>query len=286
MKRQVRILQRANKDIRPCDTVPNRSPGRCRYARRPIRHVDNPEELKTIFQADREAHLYGLADLEEPFWSNSTWFRDGPAVVGVVSGGGAWETVYAMSRDTPEATLELLGEVHEQVPPGTWVTGPPGLSETTSGLRNCRAIGLHWRMILDDLNGIDGSERAVLLTDGDTEAAHDLYSSDEGRAFFLPKMLSGNPFVGIWEDGRLVAAAGTHVASKRYGVTAVGAVITRPSHRGRGLGTAATAALCERLVDDYETIGLNVAASNGAALRIYERLGFRRVFQYEEIELL
>lgn len=251
-----------------------------------MRYVENPEILAALFEADRETHLYGLADLEEPFWSNSTWYRDGDAVVGLVSVGADWTTVYAMSRVAPEATLGLLGRVQDTVPAGTWVTGPVGLLVSMSELRNCRDIGSHCRMILEDPQEIDGPVEAVPLTEDDAESAQDLYASDKGGAFFLPTMLTGNPFVGIWEDGRLVAAAGTHVASKRYGVAAVGAVITRPSHRGRGLGTAATAALCERLVDDYETIGLNVKASNEAALRIYERLGFRKAFQYEEIELL
>jgi len=251
-----------------------------------MRNVDNPEILAALFESDRETHLYGLADLEEPFWSNSSWYRDGDAAVGLVSTGDAWMTVYAMSRETPKAALEMLGKVHEQAPAGTWVTGPTGLHEAMSELRDCRSIGLHWRMILEDLQEIAGPVAAVPLTEDDVEATQDLYRSDEGRAFFLPAMLSSNPFVGIWEDGRLVAAAGTHVASKRYGVAAVGAVITRPSHRGRGLGTAATAALCGQLANDYETVGLNVEASNEAALRIYERLGFRKAFQYEEIELL
>ncbi len=251
-----------------------------------MRNVENPEILAALFESDRETHLYGLADLEEPFWSNSTWYRDGDAVVGLVSVGEEWMTIYAMSRVDPEATLDLLSRVQDTVPAGTWVTGPPGLHASISGLRNCRDIGPHWRMILDGPVEMDGSVEAVALTEDDVEAARDLYASDEGRAFFLPTMLSDNPFVGIWEDGQLVAAAGTHVASKRYGVAAVGAVITRPSHRGRGLGSIAVADLCKRLAGEYETVGLNVETANEPALRIYDRLGFRRFFQYEEIELL
>lgn len=251
-----------------------------------MRTVEEPEILAELFGADRVTHLYGLADLEEPFWSNSTWYREGDAVVGLVSVGEEWMTVYAMSRVAPEATLDLLRRVQDTVPPGTWVTGPLGLHASMSERRNCRNIGSHWRMVLEDLRGVDGSVEVVALTEDDVEAARDLYSSDEGGAFFLPSMLSDRPFVGIWEDGQLVAAAGTHVASKRYGVAAIGAVITRPSHRGRGLGTIAVADLCKRLAGEYETIGLNVEAANEPALRIYDRLGFRRVFQYEEIELL
>lgn len=251
-----------------------------------MRAIENPEILAALFESDRATHLYGLADLEEPFWSNSTWYRDGDAVVGLVSVGEEWTTVYAMSRTAPEATVDLLSRVQDSVPPGTWVTGPLGLHASMSEIRNCRNIGPHWRMILDDLQALDGSVEVVPLAVDDIEAARDLYASDEGRAFFLPAMLSENLFVGVWEDGQLVAAAGTHVASRRYGVAAVGAVITRPSHRGRGLGTIAVSSLCGRLVDGYETVGLNVETANEPALRIYDRLGFRRAFQYEEIELL
>lgn len=251
-----------------------------------MRNVEKPEILAELFQSDRETHLYGLADLEEPFWPNSTWYRDGDAVVGLVSVGEEWMTVYAMSRDAPEATLDLLGRVQDSVPPGTWVTGPKGLHSSMSTLRNCRDIGSHWRMILDEPVEMDRSVEVVTLGEKDAEAARALYASDEGGAFFLPTMLSNNPFVGIWEDGELMAAAGTHVASKRYGVAAVGAVITRPSHRGRGLGTIAVADLCKRLAGEYQTVGLNVETTNEPALRIYDRIGFRRVFQYEEVELL
>lgn len=256
------------------------------YPRLAIRPVETPEELEDVFAADRETHVYGLADLEEPYWSNSRWFREGPAVVGVVSVGTGWETVYAMSRDAPGETLDLLIRVQTDVPGGTWVTGPVGMYRTVSTRRSCRDVGLHHRMILDDLVVPSGDVEAVPLSRDDGEAALDLYASDEGRAFFLPTMLEANPFVGIWEDGRLVAAAGTHVASRRHGVAAVGAVITRPSHRGQGLATLATTTLCERLVGDYETIGLNVEVSNDPARRVYERIGFRTVFEYEEIELL
>lgn len=251
-----------------------------------MRIVDDPSELAELFDTDRESHLYGLADLEPPFWDHSTWYREGPAAVGLVSVGDSWITGYAMSRTAPDETLDLLARVQEPLPSGTWVTGPTGMCEKISGFRRVRDIGPHWRMILDEIVDVEGSSLAVPLDRDDLDALVDLHASDEGRSFFLPAMLADNPFVGIWENGRLVASAGTHVASRRYGVAAVGAVITRPSHRGRGLGTLAVAALCRRIVDHYETIGLNVEVGNEPALHVYDRLGFRRVFQYEEVELL
>lgn len=46
--------------------------------------------------------------------------------------------------------------------------------------------------------------------------------------------------------------------------------------RGRGLATRALAAICEELLKDVPTISLYVNGFNDAALRLYERVGFRR----------
>lgn len=251
-----------------------------------VRQIDDAGELAELLKTDPETHLYGLGDVEEPFWSHSTWYQEGPAVVGLVSAGEAWMTAYAMSRAAPEATLRLLAALQDSIPSGTWATGPTGMYEAMSGVRATRDAGPHWRMILENLAEVNGAADAVPLSMDDLAAVADLHASDEGSTFFMPGLLASNPFVGIWEDGRLVASAGTHVTSRKYGVAAIGAVITRPSHRGRGLGSFATSALCQLLAEDYETVGLNVEASNEPALRVYDRLGFRRIFRYEEVEFV
>jgi GNAT superfamily N-acetyltransferase len=251
-----------------------------------VKAIQDPDELAGLFADDPETHLYGLADLEEPFWAHSSWYRDGPAVVGLVSAGEDWVTGYAMSRSAPQATLDLLAEVHSELPSGSWITGPLGMAEAMAGVRSIRPIGLHWRMILDKPVETGSTSIVTRLGIEDLDAVLELHSSDPDRSFFLPMMLESYPFVGVWEDGRLMASAGTHVASRDYGVAAVGAVITRPSHRGRGLGARVMAALCEQLASDYQLIGLNVEVANDPALCPYDRLGFRRAFQYEEIEVL
>lgn len=57
----------------------------------------------------------------------------------------------------------------------------------------------------------------------------------------------------------------------------VSALAIMPEHRGRGIGTT----LIERVIAGAERLGLGVALDAGledeAALRLYERLGFRRV---------
>lgn len=246
--------------------------------------VTDPHDLASLFGRDRQTHLYGLADLEEPYWSNSVWHRVGDAVVGLVSAGGDWQTVYAMSQTASAATLDLLAELADQIPGGTWVTGPVGLLDAVSSVRAVRDIGPHWRMILEATPSSD--PEVMPLSNRHLDALSDLYESDPGAAFFLPEMLERGRFFGIWQGDELVAAAGTHVVSSLYAVTAVGAVLTRPSHRGRGLAGRVTGALTADLAARYETVGLNVETSNHAAIKVYERIGYRRLFEYEEIELL
>ena len=247
--------------------------------------VWDPAELAELFLKEPEVHLYGLADLEEPFWSASRWYRDGDAVVARISVGDDWVAGYAMTKGAPHATLSLLHEIEPDLPTGTWITGPLGMGEHLASTRTLSPKGPHWRVILEGTERLGDSSKAVILTGDDLPPLLDLHESDPGAVFFLPSMLRNGHFVGIWEANQLVASAGTHVASTRHDVVAIGAVITRPSHRGRGLAAAVLSGLCRDLSTRYRTIGLNVVASNTEALRLYAGLGFRKVHQYEEVEL-
>lgn len=251
-----------------------------------MNEVSAPADLLDVLEADRETHLYALGDLEEPFWSHSRWFRRGDALVGIISTGDDWATGYAMSRVLPKETLDLFVEVQTELAAGSWVTGAIGLHDAVGQARQCRSIGPHWRMILDQPRWIDHAFEVSELGPADVGAMQALHSTEPGRAFWLAGMLSDNRFVGLWDEDRLVASAGCHVASERYGVVAIGGVFTHPDRRGEGLGAVVTSELVRRLHGRYQTIGLNVEAINAPAINIYDRLGFRRAFQYEEIELL
>lgn len=251
-----------------------------------MKPVDDPSVLAELLGRDPETHLYGLADLVEPFWSNSTWHIDGEGAVGLISDGSGWVTGYAMSQSAPELTLALLAEVESQLPPGTWVTGPLTMSASLQHQRSLRSIGPHWRMILDDIDEIPQPGIAQPLDGSNLAEIKELLASDHEGAFFLESMLDQNTFFGVFDDKRLIAMAGTHVADRRSGVAAIGSVLTHPAHRGQGLGREVMSAVCAHLYGKFETIGLNVSAENGPAVALYEKLGFRQAFGYEEIELL
>jgi hypothetical protein len=90
-----------------------------------------------------------------------------------------------------------------------------------------------WRMALgaDRFRPIDGD--CAPLTPDHTRQLAALYAHGERNAFDLKQVLGG-AFYGVFEDGQLVAAAGTHLISPTYGVAAVGNVFTHPDFRGRG----------------------------------------------------
>lgn len=132
-------------------------------------------------------------------------------------------------------------------------------------------------------------KEVTVLGHRDVEAVAMLYEDGhrrgEGPTFFSPSMLQQNTFRGIWEDGALVAIAGTHLYSAELGVCAIGNVYTRSDRRGRGLAARVTSAVVAHAISDrVSTIVLNVGEHNLAAQRVYERLGFNTYGEFLEGE--
>lgn len=255
-------------------------------APRGARRVADPVELERYFSDVPAAHIYALVDLEEPFWSGGTWYvRDGGAVGVVQMPGDDWQAVYAVSTRAPEASLALVADLVDELPEGQFVTTPQGLEAAVRGRRQVRWCKPHMRYHLTDPSAVpDRDDRVRPLDRQNLPELQNLYS-EPGSAFLLPHMVDDNTFVGVFDGGRLVAAAGTHVVSETKRIAAIGAVYVSPSHRGQGLGQAVTAGVVHRLAGRVDLIGLNVAADNIVARSIYESIGFTALLTYDEAEL-
>jgi RimJ/RimL family protein N-acetyltransferase len=84
----------------------------------------------------------------------------------------------------------------------------------------------------------------------------------------------GTAFLVIDDDGRVAGECGTKTAPDRKGVVEIGYGLGSQS-RGRGLGTAAVAALLEVLAArGVRAIDAEVHVINVASWRLLERLGF------------
>ena len=197
--------------------------------------------------------------------------------------------LYAVAPTGHEPTAALLEAVRPTLPERFFVN--LGLDLTGPFARDHRfeREGEYQKMWLPDLSRVPKATHPGLVELGpadrpELEAFYrDAYTPEErGSRFFEPYMLEAGPWFGIRENGALRSAGGVHICSRRYGVGSLGNVATIPAARRRGLGREVSAAICRSLSTQVELIGLNVATENDAAVRCYERLGFRPVARYLE----
>lgn len=104
-----------------------------------------------------------------------------------------------------------------------------------------------------------------------------------GFASWLPSSaIADGVYYGMRVNGRLVAAAGTHVVSHSARLAVVGNVLTQVEHRGRGFATAVTGAVTAELLRTCDQVVLNVRADNPPAINAYRRLGYAEHTRFEE----
>jgi hypothetical protein len=80
-------------------------------------------------------------------------------------------------------------------------------------------------------------------------------------------------FIGVRQDGRLVAIAGERM--KPEGFCEVSGVCTHPDHRGRGYASALMRIVARGIIERGETPFLHAIETNTGAIALYETLGFR-----------
>jgi ribosomal protein S18 acetylase RimI-like enzyme len=104
-----------------------------------------------------------------------------------------------------------------------------------------------------------------------------------GFASWLPaNAIADGVYYGMRVNGRLVAAAGTHVISPTARLAVVGNVLTHMDYRGRGFATAVTGAVTAELLRTCDQVVLNVRADNPPAINAYRHLGFGEHARFEE----
>jgi RimJ/RimL family protein N-acetyltransferase len=251
------------------------------------RSVHDREELAALLRRDPGLHAYELGDLDDFFWPYTSWFRHGDAVA-LLYHGLAVPTLIALA--TPREAAALLTGLLPMLPRRFYAHLSPGSATALSEGFDTEPYGRHLKMALTDTARLAAAEPSAtepageVLDDADLPDLLRLYAEAYPGNWFDRRMLETGHYVGVRQDGRVLAVAGVHVWSPVYRVAALGNVTTHPEVRGRGLATAAVAALCRRLLETVDVVTLNVKADNAPAIAVYERLGFTEVARYDEFD--
>ncbi len=120
------------------------------------------------------------------------------------------------------------------------------------------------------VSGDDG-EVVALHTESDGDEVTDLVRRTEPGPFG-PRTMELGHFLGVRQQGRLVAMAGERMHPR--GWTEISAVCTDPSARGQGLASRLVAAVTAGIHARGEGAFLHVLATNQGAARVYAGLGF------------
>jgi ribosomal protein S18 acetylase RimI-like enzyme len=113
---------------------------------------------------------------------------------------------------------------------------------------------------------------AVVLTGEDVPEILDLVNLAQPGPF-APRAIELGQYLGVRQDGHLVAMAGQRLHLPRF--CEASTVCTHPNYRGRGYAGALTTMVAETILARQETPFLHVAPGNDRALRLYLKLGFR-----------
>jgi GNAT superfamily N-acetyltransferase len=242
------------------------------------------ETAYAALATDRRWTAYAIADLEPPFDAFSR-----VAVARAPDGSPAAALLVLRHPDftaivphgDPHALAAVLSSL--DLPTSTFAFVRP---EHAAPLGRHYALSTHpmVRMALDAATfrqPVASPPGIRRLTRADAPALHALYADYPGNAY-VDDHLDG-VFYGLYDGDSLIAAAGTQAVSSRRAIAAVGNIFTQPLTRGRGYGSALTAAVvADLLAGGCRDIVLNVAVANEPARRVYQRLGFAEHCRYEE----
>jgi predicted GNAT family acetyltransferase len=251
--------------------------------------LHNKSELEAFFRRNTFLNLYAIGDLDNFFWQHTTWYAlkkdEQIEQVVLLYSASTLPVLLAIAQEQDASLSELLNSMLHLLPRQFYAHIT---SESVGALvqdYHLESHGTYYKMALLDPSSLKQMDASVAerLSLDDLSEIEAFYRISYPDNWFDPRMLETGHYYGIRRDGQLLGVAGVHVYSERFRVAALGNVATHPEHRGQGLGSLVCARLCQELLHTVDHIGLNVRADNVSALVCYERLGFRRIVQYEEI---
>jgi len=239
------------------------------------------ELLERFMSRDRIFAAYAIADMDDTEFARTRWgvaFEGGDPIAVVMEYRGlSPQPLFVMGE--PRAIRAILADtIRTRI---AYLAARPGVAPSITDLYQVDAGAAMLRMWVDRASFRQVSGATVRLDAADTRHLNRLY--ELGLTQWLPaESVATGVYHGVRRGGRLVAAAGTHVISRTYGIAAVGNVYTARDVRGQGLAKQVTSAVTAELLESVGQVVLNVRADNAAAVAVYRALGYREHIGFEE----
>jgi ribosomal protein S18 acetylase RimI-like enzyme len=179
----------------------------------------------------------------------------------------------ALAANTAMA-FDSLAQLIQRDAVNLYFTSPP---QIPAGWEIVRAVELH-QMVQEteapapSIQNSDTPE-VIELTPADVPEMSVLYTATRPGRNLCPRIQKLGQFLGIREEGKLVAMGGLRLHLPGY--REITTVATLPSHEGRGYATAIVMALMARIHAAGNKPFLTVRSDNTRAIEIYHRLGFK-----------
>ena len=237
--------------------------------------------LRAYLERDRLYAAYAICDLEEREFGRTHWGMawDGEEPIALVLeyNGPTPQPLFAMGRQDGIAAV-LRDVIRPRV---AYVAAPSSVLSAIETAYRVDAGPSMVRMWVDSARFHpypSSVQRLLPMEIGDLNRLYEL-----GFASWLPSgAIADGVYYRLRVNGRLVAAAGTHVVSPGARLAVVGNVLTHLDYRGRGFATAVTGAVTAELLQTCDQVVLNVRSDNPPALNAYRRLGYAEHVRFEE----
>ncbi len=245
------------------------------------RQTTERDLLRAFLGQDRLYAAYALCDLEDREFARTRWAAayDGDALVAVgleytgptpqpVFVMGSTDGIAAVLRDVIRPRAAYIAARQEMLPAiETQYRVDPGPQMVRMWVDRARFKPYPATV-----------QRLLPVEIGELNRLYQL-----GFASWLPSTaIADGVYFGMRVNGRLVAAAGTHVVSPTARLAVVGNVLTHMDYRGRGFATAVTGAVTAELLRTCDQVVLNVRADNPPAINAYRHLGYSEHARFEE----
>ncbi len=246
-----------------------------------VRSTRDRDLLHQFLNRDRLFAAYALADMDDSEFARTRWgiaFEDGAPVAVVMEYRGiSPQPLFAMG-EPPGVSAVLRDVIRPRI---AYLAAKPHVVPAVRERYRVEEAAPMVRMAVERATFTPVVGDAVRLDQGDTQHLNRLY--ELGFNAYLPReAVAAGIYYGVRRGTRLIAAAGTHVISPMYGIAAVGNVFTHREYRGQGLAKVVTSAVTSALLQQVETVVLNVRADNPPALAAYRALGYREHTHFDE----